>query len=998
MLQPGVTAQQGLDTKSKGLAGGSDISVSGGSITSNLWLVDGADNVDHGSNRTILVYPSVDAIEEFKIQRNNYGAEFGQAGGAQINLVTRSGTNEFHGSAYYYARRDQWNSANYFLEQAGQGAAPLHWDDFGGTLGGPILKDKLHFFLSYEKNNDDRSDVRTSFVPTARERMGDFSEAGIPGCTENKPIDPLTGQPFPGNIIPSDRLDPGGQLMMNLMSLPNTTPTGGSCNNFVEAVSAPVKWSQISARVDYSLSSTTRMMVRYTQDSWTAENTNLWGDDPFPVVGSNWDQPGKSLVAQLNQNVGSSGVNTLTFSYSANKIDVTRGGTDPELVEQITAAIPTVYASDIKQKGGAGQPGAMWGSLGPYGGGILWNQAPWINNQDLFVIKDDYSAVFGKHFIKAGVLYSFNKKNEEPANTTQESVQVNGTAGFLGPNGYVPGSNPTGNTIANWILAGTVWNTGEIRTNKSVQQRWKDYEAYIADSIKVSPRITADVGVRFTHFTHPYMADDQMGTFDPATVNPAFGNSPCNGMLYVPGNNPCPALGLQGGADGPNRSLQPTKALLVAPRIGAAWDIFGTGKTSVRGGFGLFYQRERLSAGLALGGNPPFSGTAFVTRTLASNQPVIGDAAPSFGAPAAGIIQEAGNTNAWQWNASVQHEILRNTVLEVAYVGNKGNDILGQRNLNEIAPQNRLEYARTGNAALRPLNGVAGIGTSNVAMTERGRSSIYHGLQMGLTSRFGHGSVATASYTFSKSIADTGINNADGPGISVNNAFIDSTQPDLDRGRGGNDRRHVFTASVVLALPTLDDKSGFQKHVLGNWEVTSIVQAATGYPIDIVVGVPAGLDGNGGLTGTGYNGNQRPLVVEGQDCKANSSSETQWLNPAAWTINGFVIGTNGNTGRNTCDGPSFVQWDAALYKNIKLGQRVQLQLRAEMFNVLNRANFLASVDSNARYTWTPENVVYDTGNAATATRVVSATPAGNFGQLTRVADPRIVQLGIRLRF
>src|SRR5262245_4541467 len=150
LLQPGVTGQQGLDTKSKGLAGGSDVSVSGGSTTSNLWLVDGADNVDHGSNRTILVYPSVDAIEEFKIQRNNYGAEFGQAGGAQINLVTRSGTNDFHGSGYYYARRDQWNSANYFLDKAGQGASPCHWDDFGGTLGGPVVKDKLLFFFSYE--------------------------------------------------------------------------------------------------------------------------------------------------------------------------------------------------------------------------------------------------------------------------------------------------------------------------------------------------------------------------------------------------------------------------------------------------------------------------------------------------------------------------------------------------------------------------------------------------------------------------------------------------------------------------------------------------------------------------------------------------------------------------------------------------------------------------------------------------------------------------------
>src|SRR5262245_61011385 len=150
LLQPGVTATEDLNTINKGLQGGSDIAVSGGSTTSNLWLVDGADNVDHGSNRTILVYPSVDAIEEFKIQRNNYGAEFGQAGGAQVNLVTRGGTNEFHGSGYYFIRRDGLNANNYFLDKAGQGASPCHWDDFGGTLGGPVVKDKLLFFFSYE--------------------------------------------------------------------------------------------------------------------------------------------------------------------------------------------------------------------------------------------------------------------------------------------------------------------------------------------------------------------------------------------------------------------------------------------------------------------------------------------------------------------------------------------------------------------------------------------------------------------------------------------------------------------------------------------------------------------------------------------------------------------------------------------------------------------------------------------------------------------------------
>ena len=277
LLQPGVTANQDLNTVNKGLAGGSDISVSGGSTTSNLWLIDGADNVDHGSNRTIMVYPSIDAIEEFKIQRNNYGAEFGQAGGAQINLVTRGGTNMFHGSAYYYIRRDSLNANNYFLEEAGQPKPELKWDDWGATFGGPIIKDKLHFFLSYEKNKDTKTSVRSGFVPTAEERAGNFSGSRLSGCTPQIPNDPLTGQPFPGNIIPANRISPAGAAFANLYQLPNNNPSSG-CNNYVEAVPAPVEWDQINARMDWSITNSTRVMVRYTQDSWVAENTILWGD------------------------------------------------------------------------------------------------------------------------------------------------------------------------------------------------------------------------------------------------------------------------------------------------------------------------------------------------------------------------------------------------------------------------------------------------------------------------------------------------------------------------------------------------------------------------------------------------------------------------------------------------------------------------------------------------------------------------------------------------
>ncbi|HEY2940952.1 MAG TPA: carboxypeptidase regulatory-like domain-containing protein [Vicinamibacteria bacterium] len=993
-LQPGVTAQEGMNMVNKGLAGGSDVSVSGGSTTSNLWLVDGADNVDHGSNRTILVYPSVDAIEEFKIQRNNYGAEFGQAGGAQVNLVTRGGTNKFHGSGYYYIRRDSLNSNNYFLEQAHQPKAPLKFDDFGATLGGPVIKDKLHLFLSWEKNKDDKSSVRSGFVPTLAERAGDFSGSRLAGCTPQIPVDPLTGQPFPGNVIPANRLNPAGVAFLKLYQAPNNTP-GSGCNNYTNAVPAPVNWSQYNARMDWTVTQSTRLMVRYTQDAWKAKNTILWGDSTTSVVGSDWDQPGKSLVAQLNQNIGSKMTNALTYSYSANKITATRTG-DSALVDQINSLIPTLYPASIKERGGQGQP-LFWGA-GPYGN--LWNQAPWINNQDLNVLKDDFSAVFGKHFLKAGVLVSSNAKNEEVNNTSQESVNFGGAAGFVTPGGFVPGLT-TGNPIADILLQGTAFSTGEIKTNTKVQQRWRDVEFYLADSYKVAPRVTADFGLRFSHMQPPFMKDDAMGNFVLSAVNRALGDSPCNGMQFPPGTNPCSALGLAGGTEGPNRSLVPIKFLWIAPRLGLAWDVNGDGKMALRGGIGRFYQRDRVSPGLGVGTNPPFSGSASVTRTLNSNAPVTGAAAPAFGSPSNALEQIAANSNYWQWNLAAEREIIRNTVLEVAYVGSKGLDLFGQTNLNEVAPQNRLAYSQTGSATLRPLNGIAGIGDSNVALWQHNRNSIYHSLQTALVSRWGHGSQVSLAYTWAKLIANTGVSNADGPGISDNNAYIDSTQPNLERARGGNDRTHVFSGSLILALPRLEDKSPFVKHVFGDWELTAIVQAGTGYPITVSQGGVPGLSGNGGASGTGLGtGRMRPNVVAGQPCHLSGSDPAQWLNPAAWTLNGFQIGTNGNSGRNVCNGPGSFETDASIYKNFAVGRTVKLQLRFEVYNVFNRVNFLGNSMTNggAITRYNPGNVVFDTGSGSTATRIISATPAGNFGQFTAAADPRTAQVGIRLMF
>jgi hypothetical protein len=996
-LMPGVSAPDFLNVKDKGLLGGSDLSVSGSSVTSNLWTVDGANVNDVGSNRTILVYPSTDAIEEFKILRNSYGPEFGQAGGAQINIVTRSGTNTFHGSGFYAGRNDKLNATNYFLVQAHQPKEELKRNDFGGTFGGPIIKDKLQFFYSQEWNREKRGSVRTAFVPTAAERVGDFS-ASIPGCTPPTPIDPLTGAAFPGNRIPGDRLSPGGQLLLKLYPLPNTTPSGGSCNNWVQSLTTPIDWRQENVRLDYTMSSRSRVMVRYTQDAWTnnAPNlqSNLWGDDPFPAVDSNWDQPGRSFVAQLNQSIGEHAVNTLQFSYSANKITVTRGGTTPDLNDQINAAIPTLFPSASREYGADRGHPVFWG--GQSYTQALWNEAPFHNNQDLFILKDDYSVVFGKHVVKAGGLASFNKKNEDVGGYgSYENSEFWGSAGL---NGW---GTTTGNIMADFLLKDMTFGFDENSAQHQVPQRWRDTEFYVSDSWKAAANLTIDYGLRYSLFLNPYAADNRLMSFDPTAFKPTLGSDPCNGLLQPPGTNWCSEAGFKGGVTGPNRSLFPEDYNNFAPRIGAAWDVSGNSTTVLRAGLGQFYLRERLSPGLNIGANPPFRVNVNGIRKLdTAAEPCGGCFAPTLGAPGSGREQRVATPNNWQWNVALQRAIVRNTTLEVAYVGNKGSDLLHQSEINQVLPgdinhngiPDRREYAVT-TPALAEVRPYGVFGDARITMWDHSGRSMYHSLQTQLVSRFGRGSQLQVSYTLSRTLSNDPLDNSDG-GLSAEVAVLDRSNPDLDYGRARTDRRHIFNTALVWVLPSLEGSSKAARSALGDWEVAAILGAASGQPLSVHTGSIPGL--NGGPSGTGYTDNQRPNQVAGQPCHPSGGLPEQILNPAAYTLTNFVIGTIGDSPRGQCEGPAYIQADLALYKNIAATNRVKLQLRFEVFNVFNRANFIGTGGQGVVTTMNPSVTLDAPGTSAT--KITTATPSGKFGQAQATRDPRQAQFGFKLLF
>lgn len=987
LLMPGVSASDALNVKDKGALGGSDISVSGSGITGNVWTIDGANNDDVGSNRTILVYPSVDSIEEMKVHRNSYGPEFGGAGGAQINVVTRGGTNDFHGSAFYSGRRDALNSPNYFLAQQNKDAEKLNRNDFGYTLGGPLVKDKLHFFVSQEWNRETRGTVRQASVPTLAERAGDFSNASA-GCTNAGTItDPATGKAFPGNKIPSNRLSPAAQAFLNIYPAPNKS----GCPNWLDTVDTKINWRQENARIDWTISNSTRFIVRYTQDSW--ENTApgldgapLWGDDPFPAVDSAWSEPGRSLIAQLNTNIGSSAVNSLQFSYSANKIEVTRpaaGGS--QTLSAINAAFPTTFPTSGKHYAGQDSHPVFWGGTGV--GPDVWSDAPFNNNQDLLTLKDDYSKVFGNHLVKVGLLGSINAKNEDNGGGSPAEAPQ-----FWGSSGYQGGSATTGNKFSDFLLKDMYWGFSEKNTQRRALVRWRDIEGYVADSWRLQPRVTLDYGVRASIINNPYLADNLGLNFDPASFKASLGNDSCNGLLYAGDTNPCAAVGLKGGSPAPNRSLGPNPGLLVAPRLGLAWDVKGDGKTAVRAGFGAFYPRERINSYLNITANPPATIAVSGTRSFDDAKTPAAFGA-SFGAPSQGRAQETVASHNYQWNLAIEQEIVHNTTLELAYVGNKGVDLLTSEDVNQVPAANRLAYVQTGsnNGSLRPY-GV--FGDQQIVFWTHDGFSTYHALQAQLVSRFGNGSQFQASYTFSKFLANQGLNDADG-GLNANTTTTAIENINLDKGPSQNDRRHIFNASLVLNLPKLEGQSSVVKNVFGGWTVGGIVIAESGGAMTVYTTDLNGV-GVANPAGTGYKNNNRPLPVAGVSC-AGSGAANQILNPAAFTMTGYQLGTvAGTVGRGTCEGPRTFQTDVSLYKTLHVSGKVSAQLRFDVFNIFNTANFTqASVANN----WNPDNTTLNADRSkATTVTSSSLSPTNTFGQATVAKDPRQAQFGIKLMF
>jgi Carboxypeptidase regulatory-like domain len=964
-LAPGVSGANNFNSKDKGLTGGVDFSVNGNSTTNNLFLVDGANNNDVGSNRTILIYPAVESISEFKMLRNSFGPEYGQASGSVISIITKGGSNQLHGSVFYSGRNDALSAYDYFTKQNKTAKAKLRRNDYGFTLGGPIVKDRLFFFASEEWNKESRGiPGQASCVPTAAERAGDFS-AGFTAKDPTKPtvLTDQCGAPQP--VIPVGLQAPGnpfkfanplnaGLLLVSRLPDPNLGSVVNG-NNWSNTGGRKQVWRQDSFRGDWQVSKNNSIMGRYTQDHWNVPAPAAgfgWGDDPFPALSSDWQQPSKMIVGKLTSTIGTSIVNDAEFAYSNNRINITVGGTNPDLLAQIDKAILPIYPESLKNAH-LGLP-VMWGSFGSYAPGNYWTQSPWSNSLDIYTVRDDLSKVAGSHTWKAGLFMGWDGKNEDISNPGQGERAVFGT-------GDSNTSIPTGNNLANVMVPGAIWNLSENSTNIRGKMRWRDYEFYVGDTWKATKKLTIEYGARYSFLFTPYDADNRGSSFQPFLYDPTKpSGDACNGMWVVPGTDPCTAANKLFGTKfsvapgGPNKYLINQNHHLIAPRVGMAWDPFGHGTTAVHIGAGQFFQRERVSPFFILPNNAPYalsSGT--IKRTLDGPTAATAAAVGGNTSPQGGRSPESLTPNSWQWNISVEHSFAKDTALQIAYVGNRAIHQIGSYDINQPDPSNWakgvfLDSGSSSYAALRPYSNFNELGYWNHA-----GSGSYHSLQTLFKTRYKR-SQLTAAYTWSHSIANVLLDDSSGSPNGIQE-YISFPNTNLDKGNSAINRPHIFIANFTYYLPDMKGSNKFVHAILGGWELSGIQQATSGNSQSIYVGSLGEYTNNlaidpatgktfvsnvhDGLLGSGRLDMLRPMTT-GVSCESGRNANHIY-NPEAFTVVGWKLGSlpSNMAPRGYCHGPRTVETDFSIDKNWKMTEKVNVQFRLDAFNLFNHPNF-----------------------------------------------------------
>ncbi len=969
-----------------------NLHINGGRTTSIMYALDGISSVDTGSNSSVHNAPNMDAISEVKVLTSNYQAEYGRNSAGTINVIMKSGTKDFHGSAYWYYRHESMNANGFFQNRTGTNRPIYRFNNAGYSFGGPIYipgkfntnKDKLFFFFSQEYVRR-RLYPGTRFVttPTELERNGDFSKTFDTNGALIKVNDPLDGKKqFPNNQIPANRINPLGQAILKFFPMPNyveTDPALQNRRNYRSNVSGNNPRRQEVIRVDYNITSTLNSYFRYIRDnddeewpygSWVA------GDHNYDLVNTLRPQRGRGAVVNLTKVFSSTVVNEFTTGAS------TRGQTfnpvDPSKVARSRMNNIGQWYPKSNESGAIPDMtfGGVQNAINPSLGNI-----PYTNENPVFTFSDNLSWLKSTHALKFGAYIERMRKDEVGGPNTRGSFDFGRNT-----------NNPLDTNYAfSNALIGVFNNYSEGTFRPYSHYRYTQVEWYAQDSWKVTGKLTLDLGLRMYH--GPAAHDDRFNitTFVPSlydknkaatlirpgkdSAGKRVGVDPKTGTIYplpyiglfVPGSgsySPGMVVGGQGWANG----LYETPFVSWGPRIGFALDPSGSGKTSIRGGIGIFYDRPQGNVYSGTNGQPPVAYTpTLYFSTLDTFLQAQGAIGPSgVNAPDTGTQPLP---RVYNFSLGVQRQVGFATVVDVSYVGSLGRNLLYAYNINPIPMYARFDPKNLDTTTsssplpdnfLRPFQGLG-----NINVRGFGVPSNYHSLQITANRRLAHNLQFGMAYTYSKNL---GINAGDFDGVSPYFPYMDRNYGPLSF-----DLTHTMVINYTWNLPNPGKRWDIKPldYILGNWQVSGITSFMSGTPFTPGMSLSDSADLTGSTEGARITLLSDPYLPPGERTFARNYNTGAFARTPKM---GF-----GNAGVNILRGPGINNWDVSVSKRMMFGEDRYVQFRTELFNAFNHTQF-SGYDNGARFDATGKQI-----NA-------------NFGAFNGAREPRRIQLSLRVMF